>query len=180
MASLLLPILAAAAQATMGLVFLGSAVAKLRDWRTFHGIFAAYRLTPEVLWAPGAAGVVAAELIAGAGLVAGAVWGGISGAALLTLFAGAMAVNLLRGRREISCGCTFGGAGEGLRWRDVLRNIALAALLLVAAPAPSPDLSGRLLALSAASLLFVLLLGLQGLSGLSDRFKAAHAPHGAH
>ena len=49
-------------------------------------------------------------------------------AALMLLYAGAMGVNLLRGRRQIDCGC--GGESHPLSWALVLRNAVLAALAL--------------------------------------------------
>jgi hypothetical protein len=52
---------------------------------------------------------------------------------LILLYAAAMAVNLLRGRRQIDCGC--GGEVHPLSWMLVLRNGVLAAAgLAVAGP----------------------------------------------
>lgn len=52
------------------------------------------------------------------------------GAALLLLYAGAMAVNLARGRRELDCGC--GLVRRAISGGLVARNIALAALIALA------------------------------------------------
>jgi hypothetical protein len=84
-------------------------------------------------------------------------------AALLGLYAAAIAINLLRGRRHIDCGCSFGlsqAAAAELSWWLVLRNGVLAALAFL----PALPQSGRELGvldgfgLAAALLLAVLLL----------------------
>lgn len=68
----------------------------------------------------------------------------VATATLLLGYASAMAVNLRRGRRQIDCGCTLGGAAGGeqpLSGWFVARNVVLAALAGIAA---LPD-SGRAL-----------------------------------
>jgi hypothetical protein len=58
--------------------------------------------------------------------------------ALILLYAGAMAVNLLRGRQQIDCGC--GGEVHPLSWMLVVRNgVLAAAALAVAGPAIERD-----------------------------------------
>jgi hypothetical protein len=52
-------------------------------------------------------------------------------ASLLLLFALAMAINLLRGRREISCGCDPRGRPQPIRWALVARNVGYAGGVLV-------------------------------------------------
>jgi hypothetical protein len=51
--------------------------------------------------------------------------GAILAAALFVTYSAAMAINLLRGRDRIDCGC--GGAGQPLSWFLVGRNLALVA-----------------------------------------------------
>jgi hypothetical protein len=61
---------------------------------------------------------------------------------LLIVYAAALATNLLRGRRQIDCGCGLSGAAGGeqpLSWWLVARNVVLASL---AGLASLPD-SGR-------------------------------------
>lgn len=55
----------------------------------------------------------------------------VMAAGLFGVYAAAMAVNLLRGRHDIDCGC--GGPPQALSWWLVLRNLVLAgfALMLV-------------------------------------------------
>jgi hypothetical protein len=116
------------------LLFLSAALQKLRAQRRFAEILRAYRVLPEPLvrlsW-----GVPALEFTIGAGLLAGASRSGacLAGAALLALYAGAIAINLHRGRNELSCGC--GGPDERrpiapwMVWRNLLLAALLAALL---------------------------------------------------
>ena len=52
----------------------------------------------------------------------------IAVAALLAIYAGAIAINLARGRRQIDCGC--GGDAHPLSWALVVRNAVLAAMAL--------------------------------------------------
>jgi len=54
----------------------------------------------------------------------------VGGASVLTLFAAAMAVNLVRGRRN-DCGCTAGRQVHPISWRLVLRNVSLAGLVVI-------------------------------------------------
>jgi len=51
--------------------------------------------------------------------------GAVLAATLFVLYSGAMAVNLLRGRDQIDCGC--GGTGQPLSWFLVGRNLLLVA-----------------------------------------------------
>ncbi|MGO4844024.1 MauE/DoxX family redox-associated membrane protein, partial [Rhizobiaceae sp. 2RAB30] len=58
------------------------------------------------------------------------------------LYGTAIAVNLLRGRTRIDCGC--GGAGQGLSWFLVGRNTALLGLALIAAQQPAAGEMGAI------------------------------------
>ena len=69
---------------------------------------------------------VAVLLFSGIGKVAGR----CVGAALLGVFAGAMGVNVLRGRTDLSCGCTPGVMGKKLSWGLVLRTLLCAVVAL--------------------------------------------------
>ena len=55
---------------------------------------------------------------------------------LLLLYSAALAMNILRGRKQLDCGC--GGATQGLGWGLVVRNLTLVA---IAAPALEPQAS---------------------------------------
>lgn len=159
---LILQILALA----FSLLFLLAAVHKLSDPRRFLATLDNYRLLPAALLAPAGVAIIALEIFLGiAWLFA---WRlpltGTLSAALLILYAGGMAINLLRGRRHISCGCSF-GLGERresqLSGMLLLRNASMAAAALLALlPASNRELT-RLddLTLGAALVAIVLFSG---------------------
>lgn len=112
------------------LLFASAALHKLRAPARFTEVLGAYRVVSASLlrfaWlVPLAELAVAAALLVAAARGAGA----LAGAVLLALYAGAIALNLARGRRDLACGC--GGPDEArpiAPWMMV-RNLALAALL---------------------------------------------------
>lgn len=110
-------------------ILLAAGVAKLQAHREFVAVVRNYRLLPDglVRWVayvvPGSEVVVAAGLLTGYGLD----WAAAGAVLLFVMFAAAIAVNLLRGRRQISCGCFGGGRETELSWALVLRNSVLAA-----------------------------------------------------
>jgi len=111
------------------LLFAAALVHKLRDLGAFRRTLDAYRLVPAALVPVALTLVVALEaavqvLLGGrepnpAGLV-------VAGSMLL-LYAGAIAVNLGRGRDRIDCGCVGAAGRDGLSWWLVGRNVVLAA-----------------------------------------------------
>jgi hypothetical protein len=125
-------------RAALALLFSLAAVHKARAPREFRAVLGAYRLLPAVLVGPAAIVLPAVEAALAAALATprlGAA-GLVGAAALLLVYAGAMAVNLARGRRDLDCGC-LGFArrrpiGPGL----VARNLVLAAAALGGAAAP--------------------------------------------
>ena len=133
------PVVGLALRALLALLLGGAAVAKLRDLRAFADAVSGYRLLPAALSRPAAAGFVAAELALAAGLLtplrAGAALGA---AALLALYALAIAVNLARGRREIDCGCGGPRGRQPLSEGLVLRNLAWAGAALACALPEAP------------------------------------------
>lgn len=114
-------------------LFLSAALHKLRDFPSFRVTLADYRLVPW--WASGAvaSGVAAAETATGAALLSPLArpWGFAAAAGLLALYAAAIAVNLLRGRRDIDCGCLGPAHRTPLGWGLVARNAAFAGLALL-------------------------------------------------
>ena len=135
------PALRALLRCTLALLWLAAASHKLRDRARFRAALAGYQLVPPAAVRALAVLVSIGELVLAISLLmpgTGAAPALATGA-LLALYAVAISANLMRGRREIDCGC---GArpqplGEGL----VVRNAVLVAIALVAAlPA-----SGRML-----------------------------------
>lgn len=119
------------------LIFVRAAFHKLSGFTEFTGFVADYGLLPQRLVVPASMGIVGAELLAvllqfvpGAqGIALGVA------AAMLVVYGVAMAINILRGRTSIECGC--GGAVQPLSWSLVARNGVLA-LLAVAGIVAGP------------------------------------------
>ena len=107
---------------------------KLSDWQRFQATVANYRLLPDALVALAAAVVTALEC--GAVLfilqIETRSVGALLSAGLLGLYALAMAVNLVRGRVILDCGCLGITQRQPVRWWMVGRNLAMAALSLIA------------------------------------------------
>ena len=127
-------------------LLLGSAAwRKFSDFGTFSSVIADYRIVPQPLLRP--AGFVVAAIEATLALLwltapwhaGSALAAGIGTAVLMAGYGAAIAVNLVRGRSWIDCGC---GSGDQLSWGLVARNAILAGLgiatLVVSRPG-SPD-----------------------------------------
>jgi Methylamine utilisation protein MauE len=117
-------------------VFGAAALAKLRALDAFVGVVHNYRLVPEPLERPIAYALPVFELAIAVAVLAPAtrVPAASAAAILLALFAGAMAINLGRGRRDIDCGCFATVLRQHLSWPLVLRNLLLATLALLVVP----------------------------------------------
>lgn len=124
-------VLARAVETGCGLIFLTAGIEKLRHRAVLSGVIANYRILPEPLVPLASVLMGPVELMLGLALL---LWPAIIptlvGAVLLTIFAGAMALNLGRGRQHITCGCGRPDMHQHLRWSMVIRNILLAAALL--------------------------------------------------
>jgi len=129
-----LNMIASTVQIALGVIFIQAAVGKLRRWHEFKGMLHAYELLP--LWSEAffAVCLIGAELLTGVALVTSwkAAFASVIGAAMFLLFAGAMAVNIRRGRTSIDCGC-FQSIRQPLEWRLVVRNVVCAVAALVSA-----------------------------------------------
>jgi len=132
-------------------VFLAASVNKLRSLEIFEGVVYNFRLLPETLVKPTAYSLPFVEMAVAAALIVPATrsYSSWTAVILLGVFTLAVAINLLRGRREIDCGCFSSGhkssdLKQTLSWWLVLRNIVLAALALwvAAVPAVAPVGSG--------------------------------------
>lgn len=167
------PALHTASWATLAAVFALALPGKLRDFAAFAATVANYRIVPAGASPAVAAAVVAGELAVVAGLVLPASRAAAAGLAmvLLVIFTVAIAVNLLRGRRTIDCGCFRSLIRERLGWSHVARNLLLvAAALQVATIAPNPAGALDLALGSAAAATFVLLF----LAGAQLAFDPRH------
>ncbi|MEP6884201.1 MAG: MauE/DoxX family redox-associated membrane protein [Gammaproteobacteria bacterium] len=122
----------------VSLVFLTAAYGKFRHLTALQGVVANYRLIPDMLVVPVAYLLAPVEALLGTALLLGlgSPWPELGAAALLTLFAAAMGINMARGRRHIDCGCFQSALKQTLNWTLVFRNVVLAMLLGVAILAP--------------------------------------------
>jgi hypothetical protein len=156
---------AAAVKALVGLVFLSAAIGKMRNWIPLQGVIANYRLLPDILVAPVAYVLPPVEALLGAAL-------------LLAVFAAAMGINLLRGRRHIDCGCFQSALRQSLSWILVARNGALVLLLVLAmlfAQFP-PTRGARIAGLLAGAVLYVILQSLNILWSIVPSWRRPGTP----
>lgn len=118
-------------------VFVRAIWHKLADFALFKTYLADYEILPQSLVAPVALILVLAEAAIVIGLVIPATRpvAAIAAVMLLAAYGGAIAVNLLRGRYAIDCGC--GGSGQGLSWFLVARNVVLIGIAVLAFAAPA-------------------------------------------
>jgi hypothetical protein len=132
------PVLILLIRAGLALLFASAAAHKLRDLPAFRDSLAAYDLVPSttvrtlsVLIPAGEATVAGALLLAGTSPLPS-----LATAGLLLLYTGAIAVNLLRGRRDIDCGCRGPLRRQPLGVGLVARNgVLLSAAVASALPA---------------------------------------------
>jgi len=175
--------MAVALRTLVALVFLTAAVGKMRHWLAFQGVLANYRLLPDALVAPIAYLLPPVEALLALALVTGehATWAAAGAAALLCLFAVAMAVNLTRGRRAIDCGCFQGALRQNLRWVWVWRNVGLAlGLVITSAVVGEPgDAWSTLYAAAVGAVLFVLLSALTILGSIVPAWRHPASRHAA-
>lgn len=168
MVPLALSVTGLAASIGIGLIFMSAGIVKLRHRALLPGVIANYRLLPDRLVSPAAALLPLAEIVIGAALI-----GGVRplpvllGIGLLILFALAMAINLLRGRAHISCGCGRPELSQSLSWALVLRNLLFGAALLLRLPATSPlgafDLATAIAAGASLALLTALVTSIRAI-----------------
>jgi hypothetical protein len=118
------------ARLVLAAVFAVAALAKLRALDELVGVVSNYRILPESLVRPLAYVLPPLELAVALGLLIeptrALAAGGAAG--LLAVFALAMAVNILRGRVEIDCGCFASTLKQRIGWALVGRNLVLIGL----------------------------------------------------
>lgn len=170
------PAVSAVLRVALAAVLAGAAVHKLRDLHAFRVALGDYQLVPWALTGLVAPALVAAEAGTAALLLSPLARpaGFAAAATLLSLYSLAIAVNLVRGRRDLDCGC-FGPAlhvrlGGGL----LARNGALIAAALAGLAPPAPRALGALdLATIAGALAFLALA-----NAAATRLLAAAPPAG--
>lgn len=126
--------------ALLAIVFLSGGWQKLRNIDSFAMAIEQYQLLPASL-APGAAwGMLAAELAAGVLLlpIATRELGAALALLVLVVVTAAVAINLMRGRRAIDCGCGGPEGSQHLSWGLVLRNGLLSLSVGLAVTSETP------------------------------------------
>jgi len=124
----------------IALLFASAGVHKLRGLENFTEAFAAYRMLPDAAARRLAWFIPCLEL----GIAAGLLWEpcrriaiGAAGAVLIA-YASGVGLNLLRGRRDLDCGCGTARDRRPIAAWMVWRNVFLAAALGMAALPWSP------------------------------------------
>lgn len=159
-------------------LFAAGAVHKAQARSEFVGIVANYRLAPAALAPAIALAIVALEAVLAIALIApptraGA---GVAAAFLLAAYGAAIGFNLVRGRTNIDCGCSFGGGTNRIGPGLLLHNAVLvAAALVIALPAGARVLGAFDFAYSVlfAAAAAVLYLTFEKLRANADRFALA-------
>jgi hypothetical protein len=121
--------------AAVALLFASASAHKLRDLRRFDEIFTAYGVLPSLTRWHLSRVIPVLELAVATGLVfeGSRLYATLVGMSLLFAYAGAIGINLRRGRRDLACGC--GGPDDRrpiapwMVWRNLLIAAALAGTL---------------------------------------------------
>ncbi len=129
------PLVAWTLRSFLAVLFATAALSKLAASEEFYGVVRNFRLLPNALARPVARGLPVAEMAIAVGLLAGPLArpAALAAAALLAVFGLAIAINVLRGRSQIDCGCFRNGMKQRIGWATVGRNIVLTVLALGAA-----------------------------------------------
>ena len=110
-------------------------VHKLRAPQETQQLIEHYQVMPRSLTASARWMIPSIETAVALGLLfpATRTMAAVAGAVLLGIYAAAMTINLYRGRRDLDCGCSIGGSPQVVTELLVVRNVLLAASILVVA-----------------------------------------------
>ena len=114
----------------LALVFAIGVAHKANHMGSFASTVKQYRLLPDSVAPPAALGILAAECVVIVLLVWDPRLAGLTAAGLLLLYSIAISVNLIRGRRDIDCGCSGPAMRQTLSGWLVIRNVLLALMAL--------------------------------------------------
>jgi hypothetical protein len=132
------PLLDLVVRAALALLFAGAAFHKLRDTATFREIVRAYRVVPPaLLWASPVVAAVEGGLALALLVPRWRALAALAAAVVLVAYAAAIAANVVRGRRDIECGCGAPGTRQPLSGWLVGRNLVLALAAVATALPPS-------------------------------------------
>ncbi|WP_312528002.1 MauE/DoxX family redox-associated membrane protein [Paracoccus sp. (in: a-proteobacteria)] len=167
------PLITLAVRAFLALLFVTAALSKLSRIEEFYGVVRNFRLLPDGLSRVVAFVLPVVELAVAVGLVIRplAVPAAAVAALLLIVFAVALAINVIRGRTYIDCGCFRQGLKQPVSWLLVGRNIVLTALALsvvwLLPTVPAAGLADGFIGLAAGSIAMLLYFSASMLSGLT-------------
>lgn len=124
------PLMTLAVRVFLALLLATAALSKLTRIEEFYGVVRNFRLLPDGVSRAVAMVLPVVELAVAVGLVIGplAVPAATAAAVLFAVFGVAIAINVLRGRTSIDCGCFRQGLKQGISWLLVGRNVVLTAL----------------------------------------------------
>ncbi len=126
------PVFGFFARVSIAALFAVAVLHKLQNPRLFVAQLENYRLLPHALLTPAALLLCLTELFVVGGTLANFSLASLTAAVLLSLYTGAMIINLWRGRRDIDCGCAGPAASQALNnWLPV-RNLVLILVSLIA------------------------------------------------
>jgi len=142
------PLFILAGASLLAVLLAAAGLHKLQDLASFRVVSRRYRLVPAMLIPAFSLFIPLAEIAAALLLLIDSTRrvGGTLATVLLALYAVAIGINLLRGRRDLDCGCSWSADGSsgsnGLSSALVLRNVVLMAMAgWVAASVPVRELS---------------------------------------
>ncbi|WP_278043194.1 MauE/DoxX family redox-associated membrane protein [Paenibacillus elgii] len=116
----------------LAIVFISSGASSLRYWHVHIGIIKDYRILPEPWVRCFAILDHTLKWLTGISLLLGiySSLAALIGSGLLLMYSIALAINLLRGRKELSCGCGGLAGNHSISWMLVWRNLFLMAMCL--------------------------------------------------
>lgn len=173
------PLLGWTLRCFLALMFGYAAVSKLGSIEEFYGVVRNFRLLPDALNRPAAVALPVVELAVAAGLLITPLAGpaAITAALLLAVFGLAIAINVVRGRTEIDCGCFRDGMKQRISWLLVGRNVVLTGLAVMAVALVQPvggvmNLGTGLMAGAVMMLLYTCLSLLGGMTALQTQTQS--------
>jgi len=124
--------LASSSRAFLAGIFAMSGTGKLFSISKFEETLRSYEIIPPRLVKSSALTITGVEFLIATFLVLGfcVQLAAACSSLLFALFSAAMAVNLMRGRNWLDCGC-FGSLGTRIHWNLVVRNLLVAATTCV-------------------------------------------------
>jgi len=158
------------------LMFALAALHKMDDRNTFLSILKAYKILPRFMLRASALGIPMLELMLALGWLQAGLLGSsypmiaVASACLLVVYGLAIAINLLRGKTDIDCGCNLAsarkstasnkgnGSQQSISINLVWRNVCLALLTLTALTPITPRQLGAIDYVGLAGALLVLVL----------------------